>query len=122
METLILNENEADKAAKIIKIGGIVGIPTETVYGLAADAFNPNAIKKIFLAKGRPADNPLIVHISKIEDVFKVVSNFTEKAKILANFVCIIPRRWGWINKIKINRNRISNCTSRSDIRVPRIK
>ena len=84
METLILSENETDKAAKIIKEGGIVGIPTETVYGLAADAFNPLAIKKIFLAKGRPSDNPLIVHISKIEDVFKVVSEFNEKAEILA--------------------------------------
>ena len=84
MGTLILNENEADKAAEIIKNGGIVGMPTETVYGLAASAFEPDAIKKIFLAKGRPADNPLIVHISKLEDVFKVVSKFDEKAKILA--------------------------------------
>lgn len=84
MDTLILNENEADKAAEIIKSGGVVGIPTETVYGLAANAFDPNAIKKIFLAKGRPADNPLIVHISKTEDVFKVVSEFNKKAEILA--------------------------------------
>lgn len=85
MDTLILNENENDKAARIIKEGGIVGIPTETVYGLAANVFNSDAIKKIFLAKGRPSDNPLIVHISKLEDVFKVVSVFNEKAKILAN-------------------------------------
>ena len=84
MDTLILNEKEADKAAEIIKNGGIVGMPTETVYGLAASAFDSDAIKKIFLAKGRPADNPLIVHISKLEDVFKVVSEFDEKAKILA--------------------------------------
>ena len=81
MDTLILNENENDKAARIIKEGGIVGIPTETVYGLAANVFNSDAIKKIFLAKGRPSDNPLIVHISKLEDVFKVVSVFNEKAK-----------------------------------------
>ena len=84
METLILNESEADKAAKIIKSGGVVAIPTETVYGLAASVFDPGAIKKIFLAKGRPADNPLIVHISNLEDVFKVVSVFNEKAKALA--------------------------------------
>ncbi|MDR2457946.1 MAG: Sua5/YciO/YrdC/YwlC family protein, partial [Clostridiales Family XIII bacterium] len=53
-------------AAKIIKKGGIVAFPTETVYGLGADAFNEKAIKKIFKIKKRPTDNPLICHIASI--------------------------------------------------------
>ena len=61
-----------------------MAIPTETVYGLAANAFNESAVKNIFKAKGRPSDNPLIVHISKINDIFKVVSEFPEKAQKLA--------------------------------------
>ncbi len=55
------------KAADILKNGGVVAIPTETVYGLAASAYSDEAIKKVFLAKGRPQDNPLIVHISNLE-------------------------------------------------------
>ena len=51
-------------AAEILKAGGTVAIPTETVYGLAASALDENAVKKIFEAKGRPQDNPLIVHIA----------------------------------------------------------
>ena len=57
------------KAADIIRSGGVVAFPTETVYGLGADAFNPEAVRKIFELKGRPADNPLIVHI---DDMFWV--------------------------------------------------
>lgn len=70
-KTIILDINEADidlpaveYAAGIIRAGGIVVFPTETVYGIGADVFNENAVKKIFKAKGRPADNPLIIHIS----------------------------------------------------------
>ena len=55
------------KGANIIRSGDVVAFPTETVYGLGADAFNPNAVKKIFKAKGRPADNPLIVHIDSLK-------------------------------------------------------
>lgn len=57
-----------DKGAKIIKDGGLVGIPTETVYGLGANAYNAKACLEIFKAKGRPADNPLIVHIANPQD------------------------------------------------------
>lgn len=57
------------KAAEIIRAGGIVAFPTETVYGLGANAFNGLAVKKIFKAKGRPGDNPLIVHIADKRDV-----------------------------------------------------
>ena len=52
------------RGAKLIRAGEVVGMPTETVYGLAANALDENAVKKIFEAKGRPADNPLIVHIA----------------------------------------------------------
>ena len=88
MKTLLLTTSEEDilKAAEIINNGGLVGMPTETVYGLAADALNPEAIKGIFKAKGRPSDNPLIVHIADINDIDKygLVREFPESAKILA--------------------------------------
>lgn len=84
MQTLHLSKNDTKKAADILKNGGIVAIPTETVYGLAASAFNEKAISKIFKAKGRPADNPLIVHISNLKDIYEVVSSFPETAQKLA--------------------------------------
>lgn len=74
------------EAAAVIKAGGTVAFPTETVYGLGADAFNPEACAKIFEIKQRPADNPLIVHISKLEqldDVAMVTEEFMKVAKIL---------------------------------------
>ncbi len=67
------NQYSIKKAAEIIKSGGIAAFPTETVYGLGADAFNAEAVKKIFVAKGRPADNPLIVHIARKEDLELIV-------------------------------------------------
>ena len=84
MKTLILNENEIEKAADIIKNGGLVAMPTETVYGLAANALDGKAVAKIFKAKGRPMDNPLIVHISDISQIYPLVREFPEKARILA--------------------------------------
>ncbi len=70
-ETKLLSDSKEDLiyAANLIKSGSVVGIPTETVYGLGADAVNPCAIKAVFEAKGRPADNPLIVHICSIQTV-----------------------------------------------------
>ncbi len=86
METKLLKSNKEsiNLACSLIKSGEIVGVPTETVYGLAGDATNPEAIKKIFAAKGRPADNPLIVHISNMNMLEKLVSFVSEDAKILA--------------------------------------
>lgn len=74
METLMLSSSEEDliKASELLKTGYVVGIPTETVYGLGADATNPKAVREIFRAKGRPMDNPLIVHIANIEDALKI--------------------------------------------------
>ena len=61
-----------DLAAKLIREGEVVAFPTETVYGLGGDCFNDDAVKKIYAAKGRPSDNPLIVHISTLSDVYRV--------------------------------------------------
>ena len=63
MKTELLNPNDIERAAGIIRSGGLVGIPTETVYGLGANGLNPMAVRNIFQAKGRPQDNPLILHI-----------------------------------------------------------
>ena len=72
-----------EQAADLILTGNIVAIPTETVYGLAADAFNIQAVKKIFEAKGRPADNPLIVHISNMMQLKQLVSEIPDDARLL---------------------------------------
>ena len=84
METKIFTKNELKEAAAIIREGGIVAMPTETVYGLAANALDTEAVKKIFEAKGRQPDNPLIVHIANISDWSKLVAELPEKAKLLA--------------------------------------
>lgn len=84
MNTKILNVSQIDIAAQIINNGGLVAIPTETVYGLAANAFDSNAVSKIFKAKGRPSDNPLIVHISDINEIYRLVLDFPKKAQDLA--------------------------------------
>lgn len=76
--------NDINTAADILKNGGIVAIPTETVYGLAADAFNGEAVKKIFEAKGRPQDNPLIVHISSFEQIYSIARTVPDSAEKLA--------------------------------------
>lgn len=67
-------------ACEILKNGGVVAIPTETVYGLAASAYNENAIKAVFTAKGRPQDNPLIVHISDMEMLSEIALEIPEAA------------------------------------------
>lgn len=71
MQTLLLDSTQENinKAGEILRNGGLVGMPTETVYGLAADALNGKAVAKIFKAKGRPMDNPLIVHIAEFGDI-----------------------------------------------------
>jgi len=71
------------KASSIIKKGGLVAFPTETVYGLGADALNPKAVKKIFKEKGRPSDNPLIVHIARKKDVYRLAKEVPKQAEKL---------------------------------------
>lgn len=80
MNTRKLTDKKEDIeiAAKIIADGGLVAFPTETVYGLGADAMNPQAVKKIYEAKGRPSDNPTIVHIASNDDMTVVTDNVTK--------------------------------------------
>lgn len=79
----VKQKNEINEIAELLKNGEAVAIPTETVYGIAADCFNENAVDKIFRAKGRPTDNPLIVHISEFEQLYELVKEVPEKAKEL---------------------------------------
>ncbi|MBR4241761.1 MAG: threonylcarbamoyl-AMP synthase [Eubacterium sp.] len=85
METKILSTSKQDiaLAGKILRGGGLVAFPTETVYGLGANAFDEEAVKSIYRAKGRPSDNPLIVHIAKKEDIAPLVEEIPEKAQKL---------------------------------------
>ena len=74
MQTLHLTNSEQDieRAAAVLKDGGLVAMPTETVYGLAANALDGNAVRRIFEAKGRPMDNPLIVHVAHVADIARL--------------------------------------------------
>jgi L-threonylcarbamoyladenylate synthase len=77
-------KNLINEAVLILRAGGLVAMPTETVYGLAADARNPEALKKIFLAKQRPMDHPLIVHLAGIEQINEWASEIPPEAWTLA--------------------------------------
>lgn len=76
-----INLNELDKQAKLLREGKTVIFPTETVYGLGANALDEQAVKKIYEAKGRPSDNPLIVHIYKKEEVYELAKDISKKAE-----------------------------------------
>ena len=73
------------EAGEILKQGGLVAFPTETVYGLGGNGLDPQASAKIYQAKGRPSDNPLIIHIADMEDLAKIVKEVPESAKKLAS-------------------------------------
>ena len=73
-----------EKAGQILRAGGLVAFPTETVYGLGGDALNPESSRKIYAAKGRPSDNPLIVHICRMEDLAPIVRDIPDEALRLA--------------------------------------
>lgn len=77
-------EEKYFNATELLKNEQVVGIPTETVYGLAGNAYSPLAVKRIFEAKGRPQDNPLIVHISDFEQLYELVKEVPPTAKVLA--------------------------------------
>lgn len=87
MNTKLLQPNSEgiDTAARLLQTGQLVAIPTETVYGLAADALNGDAVASIFAAKDRPMDNPLIVHIGDIKDWEPLVTHIPDNAKLLAD-------------------------------------
>lgn len=112
METVVINitteyERALKESAELLKSGEVVGIPTETVYGLAANAFDEEAVKKIFIAKGRPSDNPLIVHIAKFEDLAPLVREIPEKVRIMAEKFWPAP-----LTMIMKKSDRISNVVS----------
>ena len=92
METIIkrvkkgqLDKDSIEMAGAILKKGGLVAFPTETVYGLGADALNEKAAEKIYAAKGRPSDNPLIVHITNLGALEKITKNVPEETKKIAD-------------------------------------
>lgn len=90
MNTQVLKINSVSQqkdiltAAQLLKNGALVALPTETVYGLGANALDEEAVKSIFAAKGRPQDNPLIVHISEFDEIYNLVEEVPESAKSLA--------------------------------------
>lgn len=98
MKTIIFKDTIEDikKAGEIIAGGGIVAFPTETVYGLGANALDEEAVKKIYKAKGRPSDNPMIVHISQVDDVYGIadISSRTMSENALENFKSCADAFW----------------------------
>ena len=80
----VTTDHEIEIAAQILRDGGLVAFPTETVYGLGADASNPEAIRKIFVAKGRPADHPVIVHIADASELKHWAAQVPNSAWVLA--------------------------------------
>ncbi len=94
-----LDERKIKVAGRLIIEGKLVAFPTETVYGLGADALNESAVRRIFEAKGRPADNPLIVHIAEFDDLKKLAREIPEEAKLLAErfwpgpLTLVLPKR-----------------------------
>jgi len=99
VETKYLTQNEIESAADILRNGGLVGIPTETVYGLGANGLDPKAVADIFTAKGRPQDNPLILHIPDADWLERYCRNIPDTAYQLARhfwpgpLTMVLPRR-----------------------------
>lgn len=91
MKTEICKSEGINKACKLILDGELVAFPTETVYGLGANALDGNAVKKIFIAKERPQDNPLIVHLADFDDIFKVAREVPPIAFTLFEKYCPGP-------------------------------
>ena len=88
MRTQVLDANQPEAialASRLFSQGELVGFPTETVYGLGGDAFNPASSRKIYAAKGRPSDNPLIVHICRTEDLACIADPITEDEYLTKN-------------------------------------
>ena len=79
-----MNMEAIREAGRIVREGGLVAFPTETVYGLGGDALHAESSMKIYAAKGRPSDNPLIVHIAEFSDMEKIAKALPKEAKLLA--------------------------------------
>src|SRR5579871_2683204 len=99
MRILSPTDENLGEAAEAIGRGELVGMPTETVYGLAANAFDEAAARRIFEVKGRPADNPLIVHLASVDLVPKVAAQWPTSAQALAErfwpgpLTLVVPKR-----------------------------
>jgi len=105
--------SEIKKAASLLSQGNVVAIPTETVYGLAANAFDEKAVAKIFEIKGRPNYNPLIVHIKSIEDLNMIAQKIPQKAYQLAQkfwpgpLTLILPKKNNIPSIVTANKNTV---------------
>jgi L-threonylcarbamoyladenylate synthase len=95
MTTLRLGPGDLERAAAILRGGGLVAFPTETVYGLGADATNAAAVARIFRAKGRPADNPLIVHLADAAELGTIAEGGSPLASLWPGPLTLILRRRG---------------------------
>lgn len=106
MKTTIYKPQDLEEIAMILKQSGLVAFPTETVYGLGARAEDEEAVSKVYQAKGRPSDNPLIVHVSAIEEVEKYVTEIPKNAKILMDtywpgpLTIVLPIKKGMLSNI----------------------
>ncbi len=99
MKTVVASHHELKPAADLLRSGGLVAFPTETVYGLGADATNPTAVARIFEAKQRPEFDPLIVHVADLTRASYVVAELPRSAEVLANelwpgpLTMVLPKR-----------------------------
>ena len=106
--------NAVNQASEILKSGGIVALPTETVYGLAASAYSDDAIKAVFEAKGRPQDNPLIVHISNLDMLKDVACDIPDAAYKCAEkfwpgpFTMVLPKGDKIANSVSAGLNTVA--------------
>ena len=113
MKTKLLTECDIYEAAALLRGGGLLGIPTETVYGLGADGLNPEAVRRIFEAKGRPQDNPLILHIPDVSWLERYCRNIPPAACLLAErfwpgpLTMILPRRENVPNAVTCGLNTV---------------
>jgi L-threonylcarbamoyladenylate synthase len=98
--------SDVERAAEMIRRGGLVAMPTETVYGLAADATNADAVRRIFEIKGRPVDHPLIVHLASVDGVARWATGVPDAARMLMDAVwpgpltAILPRAAGVLDEV----------------------
>src|SRR3954469_21175304 len=84
MHLSMVNPTDIQTAADLLRAGELVAFPTETVYGLGADATNPAAVRRIFAAKGRPPTNPLIVHVADVDAARRYAADWSDAAQTLA--------------------------------------
>ncbi|MCL2755553.1 MAG: L-threonylcarbamoyladenylate synthase [Firmicutes bacterium] len=122
MKTQLIYERNYHKAATIIKEGGLVGFRTETVYGLGADATNADAVGKIFTAKGRPSDNPLIVHFYSIGHLEQYFTLDTQTKLILSSIKKSLTIILPFPNDSKISRAVLGTESRSIAVRIPSCK